>query len=946
MASIFTYDPDPPQVSSPWSTPQSTTPKLDISQFRSRSASGESSSVPHILSLDDVGIAKLDPEPQDGPTEYKLHLLLRPRTSAAVFPENSSVSTQNDPRPAGLCDGPIVGSNTQALRPAAAPSTSTRQDRLQHLTTQLLWRLQQSSPYHSSSSSNLVLPVLPEATPKLGVPNKPAQLLPGLEESQGALYEIGVTDDGSFVGLTDDEMEESVTNLRAMAASLGCYVEVLRKVLVGRYEPPASASDFPTGHVDQNLWVIEALVRPELDGISSNISQPVPPGGSNSVSSVASTKEFFQSNVEQMRVSLVGSSTSGKSTLLGVLTSSVLDNGRGKTRLGLLRHRHEISSGVTSSVAQELIGYSSNTISDSVSTELPALVNFGVTNVVSWNDIHSLTGGGRLVFISDSPGRQRYSKSSIRTLIGWRPHWTVCCISASISSDRSEGGPVINTAQHALPFVLDLSVTHLLACLQLRLPVVIVVTKMDMADKTSLRAVLTKVLSVVKAAGRKPIIVPSTNDMPSNSRSQLFSGHTAQSLQGIDTLDMRDISSAVNAIKMGGGISAVPIVLVSSVTGSGISKLHALLCSLPFEEEVTPTSLAAIGTRSVGSSENIDANNSSVFHIDETFAIPVSRVYSPAMNADQTDQGVVLCGRVSHGRVRVGDLLELGPFGNIEDVNVSYADMSQGESEIGQKPTPQFNTPHLWATVKVVSIRNLRLPVQCLLVGQVGTIGVSLCLSSEQVTAPGSAVLTSLAKARRGMVLLSHLNASGFNLRVTFSALFSLKIFEDPTSPPLIIGGQAMAYVNAIRAPVKVTVVEKLHESCDADSLTNSTATLAMGDEHGTGERDNEDGGFFDYDGDDESGATIAPDTNTDRPKDGLEAQVRIGFALLRWPEVFASGDQVLIMPSVSSTLGGPVHISDSSFTAHSLERHVSSESPAAFGFTTSNLLGFVGTVV
>ena len=84
-------------------------------------------------------------------------------------------------------------------KPLLHPSTHARQSRLQQLTTQLLWRLQQSSPFHSSSNADLILPVLPEATPKLGVPDRPAKLLPGLEESQGALYEIGVADDGSLL---------------------------------------------------------------------------------------------------------------------------------------------------------------------------------------------------------------------------------------------------------------------------------------------------------------------------------------------------------------------------------------------------------------------------------------------------------------------------------------------------------------------------------------------------------------------------------------------------------------------------------------------------------------------------------------------------------------------------------------------------------------------------
>lgn len=60
---------------------------------------------------------------------------------------------------------------------------------------------------------------------------------------------------------------------------------------------------------------------------------------------------------QQLRITLTGPTTSGKSSLLGTLSTATLDNGRGKSRLSLLKHRHEIESGVTSSVAQELIGY-------------------------------------------------------------------------------------------------------------------------------------------------------------------------------------------------------------------------------------------------------------------------------------------------------------------------------------------------------------------------------------------------------------------------------------------------------------------------------------------------------------------------------------------------------------------------------------------------------------
>ena len=50
----------------------------------------------------------------------------------------------------------------------------------------------------------------------------------------------------------------------------------------------------------------------------------------------------------------------GKSTLLGVLTHCELDNGRGHSRQKLFRHKHEIESGRTSSVGNEILGFSSD----------------------------------------------------------------------------------------------------------------------------------------------------------------------------------------------------------------------------------------------------------------------------------------------------------------------------------------------------------------------------------------------------------------------------------------------------------------------------------------------------------------------------------------------------------------------------------------------------------
>lgn len=144
--------------------------------------------------------------------------------------------------------------NTKAIPVPSPPSQSIRQNRFEHLTTQLLWRLQQSSPYHVPSVTDFVLPQLPDSGASMYAPSKTGKLFAGLEGSRGALYEIGVSDDGTFVGLTEDEMSESLNNLRVMAASLGCVVEVTKMVMVGDCEWHSSITTDCTVNSNAIYW--------------------------------------------------------------------------------------------------------------------------------------------------------------------------------------------------------------------------------------------------------------------------------------------------------------------------------------------------------------------------------------------------------------------------------------------------------------------------------------------------------------------------------------------------------------------------------------------------------------------------------------------------------------------------------------------------------------------
>jgi GTPase len=54
----------------------------------------------------------------------------------------------------------------------------------------------------------------------------------------------------------------------------------------------------------------------------------------------------------EVRVAVIGNVDSGKSTMVGVLTRSMLDDGRGSARSKVFKHHHEGETGRTSAIGQ------------------------------------------------------------------------------------------------------------------------------------------------------------------------------------------------------------------------------------------------------------------------------------------------------------------------------------------------------------------------------------------------------------------------------------------------------------------------------------------------------------------------------------------------------------------------------------------------------------------
>ena len=111
---------------------------------------------------------------------------------------------------------------------------------------------------------------------------------------------------------------------------------------------------------------------------------------------------------------MLGSADVGKSTLLGVLTQGQLDNGRGRARLNMFRHLHEIQSGRTSSISHELLGFNSEG------------TPMDYTTCNSAEEI--CENSSKLVTFIDLAGHQKYQRTTISGLTGYSPHYAMIVV--------------------------------------------------------------------------------------------------------------------------------------------------------------------------------------------------------------------------------------------------------------------------------------------------------------------------------------------------------------------------------------------------------------------------------------------------------------------------------------------------------------------------------------
>lgn len=261
------------------------------------------------------------------------------------------------------------------------------------------------------------------------------------------------------------------------------------------------------------------------------------------------------------------------SSFLGVLTTGELDNGRGKARLKIARHHHEAASGRTSSVTHTIFG---------VDTANAVVNRPNHAGVIDWRQI--CADAAKVISLADLAGHEKYLKTTTFGMTGHAPDFVMMFVAANSDASR---------ATHRM------TKEHIKLALGLGVPIVVGITKTDMAPP-EVRARTTKYIKgLLKAPGcrKTPLMMQSP----------------------------ADLLAAYEGVHSG---QVAPIFEISNVTGDG----HPLL----------RTFMGMLSSRRTG-----DDAAPTVYQVDDDFSVP--------------GIGTVVSGMVLAGKVRVGDVLMLGP---------------------------------------------------------------------------------------------------------------------------------------------------------------------------------------------------------------------------------------------------------------------------------------------
>jgi len=224
-----------------------------------------------------------------------------------------------------------------------------------------------------------------------------------------------------------------------------------------------------------------------------------------------------------IRIAVVGNVDAGKSTLIGTLTTSSLDDGRGKSRTTIMKHRHEIETGRTSTASTHLMGFRH--------TGEPIAGKDSIRANKRKSEDEIARESYKIVTLLDLAGHEKYLKTTIH----------------GVSSGMSDYSMILVNSRHPPTHMTQ---HHLSLCCSFGIPTIIVFTKIDGCPDHAIKNSKDEVFKLLRApdVGRKPFAVRKEED----------------------------IATCMDKLH-----ALAPVIDISCVTGEGLNLLRKMLFSLP-----------------------------------------------------------------------------------------------------------------------------------------------------------------------------------------------------------------------------------------------------------------------------------------------------------------------------------------------------------------------------
>ncbi|KAJ5098555.1 GTP-binding protein 1 [Penicillium argentinense] len=357
-----------------------------------------------------------------------------------------------------------------------------------------------------------------------------------IDEGHGeTVFDLGLEDGGETMGFDLPHWETALQRLREAAETIPAHCRILLTYNVGGPKESTVKNDRIKG-----AWG-KVLIRQDW------------------------------SNVEEMgelRIAVVGNVDAGKSTMLGVLVKGGLDDGRGRARVNLFRHKHEIESGRTSSVGMEIMGFDSR----------GDVVSHAQGRKLSWEEIGKRAA--KVITFSDLAGHEKYLRTTVFGMLSSSPNYCLLMVAANNG-------------------MIGMSREHLGLALALNVPVMVIVTKIDICPPQVLQETLNQITKILKSPGARKI-----------------------------PIFVKDMEETINTATQFVSQRICPVFQVSNVTGENLELVRTFLNILPHRG-------------------HYNQDGPFEFLINDTFSVP--------------HVGTVVSGVVKSGVIHAGDQVVVGP---------------------------------------------------------------------------------------------------------------------------------------------------------------------------------------------------------------------------------------------------------------------------------------------